>query len=121
MLYILNWIMFLLYTTQAGYTLYILITFLKNWWCLSEKKRTRKYSMFSIMTLSLIFFNCLLAPLFLVIRYQYIQYTAINTVLVLSFMLLFSIFCLNSWLLYVIRYYRNHTLYKAGVLPEWDG
>jgi len=121
MLIIINWILFALYAIQAGYTFYLLTTFISNWWCLSNKRSARKYSMFGVITLLLILFICLLVPMFLGIRYKYIQYIRINWVLNLSYLLLATIGGLNFWLLYIIKYYRNHILYREGVLTTWKG
>ena len=121
MLFIINWLLFIIYAIQAGYSFYLLTTFFSNWWCLSNKRSARKYSMFGIVTLLMILFICLLVTMFLGVRYNYLQYVRSNWTLNLSYLLLGSICGMNFWLLFIIKYYRNHILYREGVLTKWSG
>lgn len=120
---ILNWIFFILFSVQAGRSVYLLTTYVKCWWCLTNKRNRRKYSLFAVVSLLVIVILDLLSFAYFGIRYSFVQYSTLNFnfVLVLSYSLFFILYLFNDWLLYIIKYYRNHILYKEGNLPKWTG
>lgn len=116
--------LFLLVTLTAfltGYALFMLGTFISCWWCLTAQKRVRKYSLFAVLWLVLVIVHNGAALVFFLFHADCCVIPELNGRAVSMYCVAVLRLALEVLGLQIIRYYRNHQLYKAGALPRWIG
>ena len=116
----LNWVLYILFTLQAGYSVHVLRSYVSSWWCLTNKKNRRKYSLFAILTIVFICFFDLLIIVFFGVRHKLTVYAKFNLIFTSTYVYFFCTWLWHQWLLYIIMYYRKNILHREGLI-KWTG
>lgn len=105
----------------TGYALFMLSTFINCWWCLTDKKRARKYSLYAVLWLCIIIAHNGAAIIFFLFHANCCLIPELNGRAVSMYCVTVLRLALEILGLQVVRYYRNHQLHKAGALHRWTG